>query len=151
VNYQILHFATHGVLNTEHPELSGIILSLVDKDGRPQEGYLRLHHVYNLKLSADLVVLSACNSALGRQVLGEGVMGISRGFFFAGAKRVVSSLWKVDDEATSQLMSFFYEGMLQGGKTASASLHDAQLEIAKQKRWNFPYYWAGFVLQGDWR
>ncbi|MCI0349419.1 MAG: CHAT domain-containing protein, partial [Acidobacteriales bacterium] len=150
-NYQILHFATHGVLHSEHPELSGIILSLVDKSGRPQEGYLRFHHVYNLKLSADLVVLSACSSALGRQMAGEGVLSLSRAFLVAGSKRVVSSLWKVDDEVTSELMSIFYDEMLRHGKAPSAALRAAQMEIAKRKRWNFPYYWAAFVLQGDWR
>jgi CHAT domain-containing protein len=151
VNYQILHFATHGVLHTEHPELSGIVLSLVDIDGKPRDGYLRLYHVYNLRLSADLVVLSACNTALGRQIRGEGVVGTSRAFFYAGAKRVVASLWKVDDEVTSEFMGIFYEGMLQQGKSASRALHDAQMRVAAEKHWSFPYYWGAFVLQGDWR
>jgi CHAT domain-containing protein len=104
-----------------------------------------------MHLSADLVVLSACNSALGREVKGEGVMGLSRAFFFAGARRVVSSLWKVDDEVTSELMAIFYEEMLRNGNTPSAALHYAQMKIAQQNRWKFPYYWAPFVLQGDWR
>src|SRR5262249_23725873 len=102
--YRIVHFATHGMLNNVHPELSGIVLSLADKEGRPQDGFLRLQDIYNLKLPAELVVLSACQTALGKEIKGEGLVGLARGFMYAGAPRVVASLWKVDDRATSELM-----------------------------------------------
>jgi CHAT domain-containing protein len=100
--YRIVHFATHGLLDSQHPELSGLVLSLVDESGKPQNGFLRLHDIYNLNLPVELVVLSACNTGLGKDVRGEGLVGIVRGFMYAGAARVVASLWKVDDEATAR-------------------------------------------------
>ena len=149
--YRIVHFATHGLLNDQHPGLSGVILSLVDEQGRPQDGFLRLHDIYNLKLPADLVVLSACSTALGKDVRGEGLVGIVRGFMYAGAARVVASLWKVDDEATAELMKRFYRYMLQENMPAAAALRAAQVEMWQQKQWQSPYYWAAFTLQGEWR
>jgi CHAT domain-containing protein len=150
-NYRIIHFATHGLLNSDHPELSGLVLSLVDEAGRPQDGFLRMHEIYNLKLPADLVVLSACQTALGKEIKGEGLVGLTRGFMYAGAKRVVASLWQVDDLATAKLMQLFYQGMLKEGLAPPAALRVAQLELAKQKRWASPYFWAAFVIQGEWR
>jgi CHAT domain-containing protein/Tfp pilus assembly protein PilF len=147
--YRIVHFATHGFINYLHPELSGLVLSLVDQNGRPQEGFVRLHDIYNLKLSADLVVLSACNTGLGKDVKGEGLIGLTRGFMYAGAGGVAASLWKVDDEATAELMKHFYEGMFQRGLTPAAALREAQLGMWKGKRWHAPYYWAAFVIQGQ--
>jgi CHAT domain-containing protein len=150
--YRIVHFATHGMLNNIHPELSGIVLSLVDKEGRQQDGFLRLQDIYNLKLSAELVVLSACQTGLGKEVKGEGLVGLTRGFMYAGAPRVVASLWKVDDRATSELMKRFYQGMLGPERlSAAGALRQAQLSIWKQKQWREPYYWAAFVLQGEWK
>jgi CHAT domain-containing protein/tetratricopeptide (TPR) repeat protein len=149
--YRIVHFATHGVLDNENPGLSGLILSLFDERGQPQDGFLRLPDIYGLQLPADLVVLSACDTALGRPVRGEGLMGMVRGFFFAGARRVVASLWKVDDEATGELMSRFYAGMLKGQQSPAAALRDAQLTVWRDARWRAPYHWAAFVLQGEWR
>lgn len=149
--YRIVHFATHGLLNSEHPELSGIVLSLVDRNGRPQNGFLRLHDVYNLNLPAELVVLSACQTGLGKEVKGEGLVGLTRGFMYAGAARVVASLWKVDDAATAELMRRFYAKMLGSELRPAAALRDAQVEMSKQKQWRNPYYWAGFVIQGEWR
>jgi CHAT domain-containing protein/Tfp pilus assembly protein PilF len=149
--YRIVHFATHGLLNSQHPELSGLVLSLVDERGQPQDGFLRLHDVYNLKLNADLVVLSACQTALGKEIKGEGLVGLTRGFMYAGAPRVVASLWSVRDEATAELMKRFYRGMLKEGLRPPAALRAAQLSMWKEKRWEAPYYWAGFVLQGEWR
>lgn len=149
--YRIVHFATHGLLNGEHPELSGIVLSLVDKDGREVDGFLRLHQIYNLQLPAELVVLSACQTALGRQVKGEGLVGLVRGFMHAGSKRVVASLWKVDDEATAELMGIFYRRMLKEGLRPAAALRAAKVEMSRNKRWRSPYYWAAFELQGEWR
>ena len=149
--YRILHFATHGLLNNEHPELSGLVFSLVDKTGRPQDGFLRLHEIFNLKVNADLVVLSACETGLGKEVKGEGLVGLTRGFMYAGAPRVVASLWKVDDLATAELMKLFYQGVLKEGLRPAAALRAAQDRLSRQKRWASPYFWAGFVLQGEWR
>ncbi|MDQ3135162.1 MAG: CHAT domain-containing protein, partial [Acidobacteriota bacterium] len=149
--YRIVHFATHGLLNSEHPELSGIILSLVDEEGRPQDGFLRLHEIYNLHLSAELVVLSACQTGLGKEIKGEGLVGLTRGFMYAGSPRVVASLWKVDDVATAELMGIFYQKMLRGKMRPAAALRAAQVEMWRQPRWQSPYYWAAFQLQGEWR
>jgi CHAT domain-containing protein/tetratricopeptide (TPR) repeat protein len=149
--YRIVHFATHGILNNEHPELSGLVFSLVDKHGNPRDGFLRLYNIYNLNLEADLVVLSACQTALGKQINGEGLMGVTRGFMYAGASRVVASLWKVDDAATAELMKKFYSEMIKVGRRPADALRVAQLWMQKQERWRAPYYWAGFILQGEWR
>ncbi len=149
--YRILHFATHGLLNSQHPELSGLVFSLIDEQGRSQDGFLRLNEVYNLKLNADLVVLSACQTALGKEVKGEGLIGLTRGFMYAGAPRVAASLWRVDDRATAELMKRFYKGMLKDGLAPAAALRGAQLSLQKEARWSAPYYWAAFALQGEWR
>lgn len=149
--YRILHFATHGLLNSQHPELSGIVLSLLDKKGGEVDGFLRLQDIYNLKLSADLVVLSACNTALGKDVKGEGLIGLTRGFMYAGSPRVVASLWKVDDAATAEFMSVFYRKMLAENLRPAAALRAAQSEMMKQTRWKSPYYWAPFIIQGEWK
>jgi CHAT domain-containing protein len=151
-NYRIIHFATHGLLDAVHPELSGLVLSQFDRQGRPTKyGFLRLSDIYNLKLGADLVVLSACRTGLGKEVKGEGLIGLTRGFMYAGASRVVASLWKVDDEATSELMKSFYQYMLVKRMPPVTALREAQKDIARQTRWRHPYYWAAFVLQGDWK
>ncbi len=147
--YRIVHFATHGFVDYQHPELSGLVLSLVDEKGNAQDGFLRMHDVYNLKLPVDLVVLSACNTGLGKEVKGEGLIALTRGFMYAGAGGVVASLWKVDDDATAELMTHFYEGMFKRELTPAAALRDAQIAMWQQKRWHSPYYWAAFVLQGQ--
>ncbi|HJQ23960.1 MAG TPA: CHAT domain-containing protein [Blastocatellia bacterium] len=149
--YRIVHLATHGLLNNLHPELSGLVLSLVDERGLPQNGFVRLHDIYNLKLPAELVVLSACQTALGKEVRGEGLVGLTRGFMYAGAARVVVSLWAINDEATAQFMSKFYQGMLKQGLRPAAALRAAQIQMWKSRVWDAPYYWAGFVIQGEWR
>ncbi len=150
--YRILHFATHGFLDTDHPGLSGIVLSLVDDRGAPQDGFLRVHELYDLSLPADLVVLSACQTALGKDIRGEGLIGLARGFMHAGATRVVASLWKVDDVATAELMKRFYAALLgDEHRSPAAALRLAQVQMRRDRRWNAPYYWAGFVLQGEWR
>ncbi|MEO6052189.1 MAG: CHAT domain-containing tetratricopeptide repeat protein [Pyrinomonadaceae bacterium] len=149
--YRILHFATHGLLDSQHPELSGVVLSLVDNNGNDVDGFLRLQDIYNLKLNADLVVLSACNTALGKEVRGEGLIGLTRGFMYAGAPRVIASLWKVDDAATAEMMTIFYRKMLVENLRPAAALRAAQTEMMKQPRWRSPYYWAPFVLQGEWK
>jgi len=147
--YRILHFATHGLLNSERPELSGLVFSLIDREGKPQDGFLRLHEIYNLQLNADLVVLSACETGLGKEIKGEGLIGLTRGFMYSGAPRVVASLWNVDDLAAAELMKLFYQRMLKDGLPAGAALRAAQLELSGQKRWASPYFWAGFVLHGE--
>jgi CHAT domain-containing protein len=149
--YRIVHFATHALINNEHAELSGVVLSLVDEQGRPQNGFLRLYDIYNLKLGADLVVLSACQTALGKEINGEGIVGLTRGFMYAGAPRVVASLWRIDDRATAELMKRFYTGMLREKLRPAAALREAQVSMLKEKRWQAPYYWSAFTLQGEWK
>ena len=150
--YRIVHFATHGFLNSANPALSGLVLSLVDEKGAAQNGFLLAPEIYNLKLSAtELVVLSACQTGLGQEVRGEGVIGLTRGFMYAGAPRVVVSLWSVSDQATADLMKSFYEAMLSQGLRPAAALRAAQIALWKQPKWHTPYYWAAFGLQGEWR
>jgi len=149
--YRIVHFSTHGLLDSRHPELSGLVLSLVDEAGRPQEGFLRLHEIYTLRLNADLVVLSACQTGLGKEVRGEGLIGLVRGFMYAGAPRVMASMWEVDDAATAELMKNFYRGVLVEKLTPAAALRAAQIKMLSKKHWQAPYYWGAFMLQGEWR
>ena len=152
VSARILHLATHALINTAHPELSGIAMSAVDREGNTRDGFLRLHQILNLDVSADLVVLSACETALGKQVAGEGIMGLTSGFIQAGARGVISSLWQVGDQATAELMRFFYAELLGPRKSpAGSALRAAQARMAAHPRFSHPYYWSGFVLQGDWR
>ncbi|NES21763.1 MAG: tetratricopeptide repeat protein [Symploca sp. SIO3E6] len=150
-NYRIVHLATHGLLNSTNPELSGVVLSLFDEQGNSQNGFLRLHDVFNLNLPAELVVLSACQTGLGQEVKGEGLVGLTRGFMYAGSPRVLVSLWNVSDAATAEMMSRFYRKMLQEGLSATAALRAAQLEMQQETQWKAPYYWAAFTLQGEWR
>lgn len=147
--YQIVHFATHGFVDNEHPELSGIVLTMVDQQGVTKNGIMPLHDIYSLNLSAELTVLSACETALGENVKGEGLVGLTHSFMSAGSKSVVASLWKVDDQATAVLMSHFYKAILLDGLAPAAALRAAKLKMMQDKRWSAPYYWAGFVFQGD--
>jgi CHAT domain-containing protein/tetratricopeptide (TPR) repeat protein len=147
--YRIIHFGTHGMMDPEHPETSGIMLSFVDRNGQAQDGVLRVAEIYDLRMVADLVVLSACQTALGKNVKGEGLMGLARSFLVAGSKSVVASLWKVDDEATTELMRHFYHGLLIEHLPAGVALQKAKLFIRSQNRWQSPYFWAGFELQGE--
>jgi CHAT domain-containing protein len=147
--FAILHFATHGFLDPERPENTGLFLSTVDRGGKAQKGFVGLQDIYNLRAPVDLVVLSACRTGLGKDVRGEGLIGLARGFMYAGASSVVASLWKVDDEATAELMKRFYTNMLQGGMTPPAALRAAQNSIRQEPQWSAPYYWAAFTLQGD--
>jgi len=148
--YRIVHFATHGWMDAAKPDLSAVVLSLVNREGKPQNGFLRLHEIYNLNLPAELVVLSACETGIGKDIKGEGLISLTRGFMYAGARRVLVSLWSVDDPATAELMKRFYRGMIKENLTPSVALKKAQLEMQRQARWRSPYYWAGFVLQGEW-
>ena len=138
----ILHFAAHSLLDTERPERTELVLS---------GGSLRLRDIYNMRVPARLVVLSACQTALGKEMKREGLLGLARAFQQAGVPRVVASLWKVDDRATAELMKEFYGGMLRDGRPAAESLREAQRRLASKARWQHPYFWGGFVLQGEWR
>jgi CHAT domain-containing protein len=150
-DYSIAHFATHALLNARHPELSGIVLSLYAADGRPEDGFLRVGDIYNLHMPADLVVLSVCESAVGKSVGAEGAANLARAFFYAGARRVVASLWPVDDRASVEFMRAFYAAVLERGLRPQDALVAAQREMQANPRWKAPYYWSGYVLQGDWR
>ena len=130
---------------------SQTLLSLVDEQGRFQDGFLRMHEIFNLRLPAELVVLSACQTGLGKEIKGEGLMGLTRGFMYAGAARVVASLWEVNDAATAELMKRFYRRMLQDGMRPAAALRAAQIEMWKRPQWQSPFYWGGFILQGEWK
>ena len=142
-DFRFLHFATHHSFTATDPGGGRLVLA--------QNGFLHLADIYELDLRADLVVLSACQSALGKEVRGEGMMGMTRGFFYAGAERVLVSLWNVNDRVTVELMRRFYHGTLKEGLSPAAALRKAQDEIRRQERWRAPYYWAGFTLQGEWR
>jgi CHAT domain-containing protein/Tfp pilus assembly protein PilF len=150
-DYRVVHFATHAVADTQNPELSGLVLSQVDAEGQPREGFLGLSDIYELDLDADLVVLSGCQTALGKEVRGEGLMGLTRGFLYAGVPRVVASLWRVQDRATSELMTRFYRAMWRDQLSPAAALNKAQRSLRREPRYRNPYFWAGFMLQGDWR
>jgi len=149
--YRYVHFSTHGFLDSAHPELSGLLFSLVNERGEEQEGFLRAHELFNLKLPAEVVVLSACQTGMGTNIKGEGLVSLTRGFMYAGAPRVVVSLWGVSDVGTTELMVRFYQSMLKDGMRPAAALRAAQLSLMNDKRWASPYYWAPFILQGEWR
>ncbi|HEY0765082.1 MAG TPA: CHAT domain-containing protein [Pyrinomonadaceae bacterium] len=149
--YSILHFATHGVLDPKRPERSGFFLSMVDTTGRSQNGFITMQDVYRLHAPVDLVVLSACRTGLGKDVRGEGLIGLTRGFMYAGASSVVASLWKVDDEATAELMKHFYANMLQKGMRPAEALRTAQNALRESPQWKSPHFWAGFILQGEFK
>ncbi|HUK90605.1 MAG TPA: CHAT domain-containing tetratricopeptide repeat protein, partial [Blastocatellia bacterium] len=149
--YRIIHLATHGFLDYSHPEQSGIFLSMFGKDGAQLNGLLNVRDIYNLNLPADLVVLSACSTALGKDIKGEGLVGLTQGFLYAGAARVVASLWRVDDTAAAELMSRFYEKIFKEHMSPAAALRAAQISMWKDAAWKSPSYWAAFVLQGEWK
>lgn len=140
--YRILHFATHGVLDTRHPELSALALS---------QGSLRLQDIYRMQLRADLVVLSGCETALGQRLRGEGLIGLTHGFLYAGASQVMASLWAVQDRATAELMQRFYRALFHDGLRPAAALRAAQRSLRSEPQWRDPHFWAAFVLQGDWQ
>ena len=145
-DYRILHFATHGELNTEHPELSRLVLSRRDSE---ESQFLFAHEIDDLEFNADLVVLSACETALGHEVSGEGMIGLPQAFMVAGSSAVLVSLWKIDDRVTGELMGRFYENLLRERMPLPAALTEAQIHIRSQRP--SPFYWAGFVLKGDWQ
>ena len=149
-NFRYVHFATHGFINNENPELSGIVFSMIDESGKERDGFLRVGDIYNMKLPSEMVVLSGCRTGLGKEIKGEGLIGLTRGFMYAGARRVTVSLWDVSDEATSELMARFYREMLGDKKLSPASaLRQAQISMIKSRQWSNPYFWATFILQGE--
>lgn len=149
--YAILHLATHGILDPKRPELSGFFLSMVDASQHELDGFMTVQDVYSLNAPVDLVVLSACRTALGKDVRGEGLIGLTRGFMHAGASSVAASLWKVDDEATAELMKEFYANMLQKGMTPGTALRAAQNTIRGNSPWQSPHFWAAFTIQGEYK
>ena len=144
-DYRILHFATHGLIDDKKPARSSIILAL-DQDPR-EDGFLQMREIFNLRMNADLVTLSACQTGLGQFIRGEGIEGLSRAFFYAGASSVLMSLWAVNDEATYQLMERFYRHLM-GAETPATALRRAKLEMIGSKVLSHPYYWAGFIVNG---
>jgi CHAT domain-containing protein len=146
--YAILHFATHAILDERMPELSGIVLSLYDPQRRPLNGFLRLHDISQMRLASPLVVLSACETARGKSIDGEGTIGLSRAFLAAGASGVISTLWQVDDSATARLVSVFYDNLLRKRLAPATALHAAQQSLRSQPKWSHPFYWTGFVYTG---
>jgi CHAT domain-containing protein len=149
--FAILHFATHGSLLPSSPENSGLWLSTINREGQKVDGFVGLQDIYSLRAPVDLVVLSACQTALGKDIRGEGLIGLTRGFMYAGATSVVASVWKVEDEVTAELMKRFYTEMLRNGKTPAEALRLAQNSIRQEPQWSAPHYWAGFTLQGEYR
>lgn len=147
--YHVLHIATHGLLDSRQPELSGIAFSMVDPTGAPRDGFLRLHEIYNLDLGAGLVVLSACETGAGKEVRGEGLEGLTRGFLAAGVPQLVVSLWDVGDRSTAELMKRFYYQLLEKGRPPAEALRQAQLSMLAEPAWSQPRQWAGFVFLGD--
>ena len=148
--YAIAHFATHAVIDLRHPELSGVVLSLFDANGRSVDGFLRANDIYGMRMPVDLVVLSVCDSTRETGRGAEGIFGLSRAFFYAGARRLLVSFWTVDDRASAQLMPSFHRH-LAAGEQATDALRAAQAELRADARFRDPYYWAGYAIQGDWR
>ena len=146
-NYDVAHFATHGFVNMQVPELSGLVLALVDSEGSPVDGFMDLHDVYSLQnINASIVVLSGCRTAVGKHIRGEGAMSLARAFMLNGVEHVLASQWEVSDRATAELMIEFYRGLLQESLPPAEALARAQREIKQNPRWSDPYYWAGFSL-----
>ncbi len=150
-DYKIIHFATHGLTDEKRPELSGIVLSRFNEKGQKLNEFFRIQDIYGLNLNADLVVLSACETGIGKAVKGEGLMSLNNAFLQTGAKTVMSSLWKVEDSATLELMKNFYGAMKDKNLTPSESLRQAQIKLRENPRYKSPFYWAAFTVQGDFR
>jgi CHAT domain-containing protein len=148
--YGVIHFATHGLLNAERPEFSGLILSLVGNQN--VDGFLRTDEIFNLRLGTPLVMLSACETGLGREKRGEGVIGLTRAFMYAGSPTVGVSLWSVADRSTAELMADFYRNRLgRESMSAPGAMRAAQQKMIAGKKYSAPFYWAPFVLVGDWK
>ena len=148
--YRVLHIATHGLLDANRPQFTGVVLSLIGN--KQEDGFLRTDEVFNLRLGAPLVMLSACETGLGKEKRGEGVMGLTRAFMYAGAPTVGVTLWSVADKSTAELMTDFYKRLLASQTTSPATaLRDAQLAMINGNKYGAPFYWAPFILVGDWK
>lgn len=150
-NFKAVHFSTHALINSKYPELSGLVLSLVDSNGKDKRGFLTTNEILNLELRAEFVVLSACKTGAGKQVNGEGIIGLTRAFFYAGTKRVIASLWNIEDESTCELMTNFYKTLLENKTSPSAALRHAQILMLRNKKYSYPFYWAAFQAHGEWK
>lgn len=148
-HFAILHLVTHAYYIQNHPENSGFLLSNISSNQKELSSFVGLREIYELRAPVFLVVLSACQTALGENLRGEGLMSLTRGFMHAGASSVVASLWEVDDRATAELMQLFYNNMLQHGMKTSEALRAAQNSIRQRPEWRSPHYWAAFTLQGE--
>ena len=149
-NYRVIHIATHGLLDAERPQFTGVVLSLVGN--KTNDGFLRTDEIFNLRMGSPLVMLSACETGLGKEKRGEGVIGLTRAFMYAGAPTVGVSLWSVADKSTAELMTDFYKRLLNPTPVSpSSALRDAQLTMINGKKYSAPFYWAPFVLEGEWR
>lgn len=149
--YGIVHFATHAIIDFKTPELSGVVLSLYDRQGRPVDGFLRVADIYNLSMPARLVVLSACDSAADSAAPSDDIYSLANAFFYAGTPRILASLWTIDDQAAAAFMAHFYRALLARHASPPRALRSAQQAMSTDPRWRAPYYWSGFVLEGDWR
>lgn len=149
-NFRLVHFATHGLIDSRYPALSSLVLSQFDTRGQPLDGFLRLPDIYALPLNAELVTLSACSTALGREISGEGLTGLTQALMYSGSRSVLASLWQVPDRATAELMKRFYRNLLDLKQRPAEALRNAQLDLSNRPRWREPYFWSAFVLQGDW-
>ena len=145
--YTYLLFSVHGIASERYPQFSSLVL------GRPpaslHDGLLQVHEIYNLRLPSEVVVLSACETALGKDVQGEGLVGLTRAFLYAGARSVVASLWRVADQSTSELMTAFFQERHQRRAGNAVALQKAKLEMLKKPGYSHPFYWAPFILTGN--
>jgi CHAT domain-containing protein/Tfp pilus assembly protein PilF len=148
-NFNYLHFATHGLMDEESPDLSSLVLTSGNNSG--EDGFLQAAEIFDLKLNADLVVLSACQTGLGKLIRGEGMVGLTRAFMYAGTPSVVVSLWSVSDISTSYLMTEFYKNLIKNKLSKTKALRKAQLTLMSDEKYAHPFYWAPFILVGDWR
>jgi CHAT domain-containing protein/Tfp pilus assembly protein PilF len=145
-DFKIIHFAAHGLVDDQKPTRSSIVLSLDSKS--QEDGFVQMREIYNLRMGADLVSLSACQTGLGQFIRGEGIEGLNRAFFYAGASSVLMSLWSINDQASSQLMERFYFH-LRSSNSIMDALQKAKLEMIAFKPFSHPFYWAAFVITGD--
>jgi CHAT domain-containing protein len=150
-DHKILHLATHTFYPADHPSLASIVLSRFDERGRARNGLLKISDITGMEFHSDLVVLSSCSSALGKNILGEGTVGWSHAFLSAGASSVVTSVWDVEDESTAELMKNVYKNIFSRRLPPSQALREAQIAMWKDGRHNSPFFWGGFIAQGEWQ
>ncbi len=144
---RIIHMATHGIINTQAPELSSLRLSSFTKTGERIKGFLTLSDIYDLDLSADIIILSACESGLGKDIKGEGVMSFSRAFLATGSSNVISTLWKIDDQFASIFMKDFYKNLKDNPTDVVGALKRTQNKFINDPTWGNPFYWGAFTIQ----